>query len=260
MDVDSGDSTAVVTLPEDHWAVERGLESFDGPKAQMLGRYKSFEDFVDGHMKLVDYRGRSVALPKDDASDEDKAKAMRAIGLKLGVPESPEGYELKKPDDLPEGLGWDDDVAKAFAQFCYDNNIPKAKAQEIVKFQTDANVKQLEARTEQDKATAAEQDKAAKEATAALRDEIGADKFDAFMAKADKAYDLADKDAPGLKDLFDSTGLKNNAAVVKLMHKMYSQQIEEDTAAAGAGGGLGGAAGALSDDFYDTTDDGRPAE
>ena len=48
-------------------------------------------------------------------------------------PESPEGYNLK-PEQLPEGVTWDDNVAKRAAELAHKHNVPAAAMQEFMQF------------------------------------------------------------------------------------------------------------------------------
>ena len=56
-----------------------------------------------------------ISVPGEDASDEDKAKFRAA----LGVPDSPDGYEIKLPDpkDLPEELHPNEQTQTKLASF-----------------------------------------------------------------------------------------------------------------------------------------------
>jgi len=75
--------------------------------------------------KLIgaDRAGRTVVLPKD----ENDAEGMKAFRAKLGVPETPEAYELP----LPEGDNGE--FAKTAASWMHKAGVPKAAAQDIAK-------------------------------------------------------------------------------------------------------------------------------
>lgn len=68
-----------------------------------------------------------IAYPKEGA-DEAAIMAFRADA---GVPESPTGYDLK-PQQLPEGITWDDATANAYAEALHKHHIPAAAAKELV--------------------------------------------------------------------------------------------------------------------------------
>ena len=61
--------------------------------------------------QLVGKKADAVFIPSKDATEEELAE-FRA---KLGVPETPDGYGLKAPDDLPEGVVVSDEDMAEFA-------------------------------------------------------------------------------------------------------------------------------------------------
>ena len=74
---------------------------------------KDFEGWAKSYVDLNKMIGRSIRLPGDDLSPEDKEKHVKELRGKLmeagiieGVPESPEGYQYERPT-LGDGLQWD---------------------------------------------------------------------------------------------------------------------------------------------------------
>ncbi len=91
-------------------------------------KYKSPLDAVksDFHKeKLIGKKG--VVVPTDKSTPEEVSAFRKA----LGVPDKPEGYQLK-PAELPEGLTWSDDLAKPFADIAHKHNIPPGAMNEII--------------------------------------------------------------------------------------------------------------------------------
>lgn len=72
-----------------------------------------------------------VKLPGENATPEE----LQAFYRSLGAPEKPEDYGIAKPDDLPEGMGWDDKLASAFTAKASQIGLTKAQATELQKFQ-----------------------------------------------------------------------------------------------------------------------------
>jgi len=92
------------------------------------GKYKSPLDVVksDFHKeKMLGKRGTFV--PGENATPEEVAAFRKATG----VPEAADKYNLK-PAQLPEGLAWDDALAKPYAEIAHRHNIPEKAMQEIV--------------------------------------------------------------------------------------------------------------------------------
>ena len=95
----------------------------NGPNVEAI--LKSYQ----GMEQLVGRKAQAVLPPTEKSTPEEVAEYRKAIG----VPESPEAYNLK-PEQLPEGVTWDDNVAKKAAELAYKHNVPAAAMQEFMKF------------------------------------------------------------------------------------------------------------------------------
>lgn len=82
----------------------KGLEKFRSPK-QLLEGYSNLS-------QLLGKKADAVVIPGPDATPEEWAPVLK----RLGVPDSPEGYQLKAPDQLPEGVTVDAEELKEFAK------------------------------------------------------------------------------------------------------------------------------------------------
>ncbi len=67
--------------------------------------------------KLV---GQKLGIPGADATPEAKAAFQEA----MGVPKDPTGYGFKKPDNLPEGMGYDEADAAEWAKTFKEHGVP----------------------------------------------------------------------------------------------------------------------------------------
>lgn len=103
-------------LPEKFWRED---------KADVEALSKSYQ----GLEQLLGKKANSVPVPNEKSTPEEVAAYRKAIG----VPESPEGYKLK-PEQLPQGVTWDDSVAKRAAELAHRHNIPAAAMSELMKF------------------------------------------------------------------------------------------------------------------------------
>ena len=94
-----------------------------------LGKFQSFGDLAKGYVSLQSLMGskaNAVVIPGEKSTPEEIAAYRKAVG----VPDAPEGYQLK-PEQLPEGLSWDDELAKGFAEIAHKHNIPPAAMKEL---------------------------------------------------------------------------------------------------------------------------------
>lgn len=103
-------------LPEKFWRED---------KADIEALAKSYQ----GLEQLLGKKAHSVPVPNEKSTPEEVAAYRKAIG----VPDSPEGYQLK-PEQLPEGVVWDESVAKRAAELAHKHNIPAAAMSELMKF------------------------------------------------------------------------------------------------------------------------------
>jgi hypothetical protein len=103
-------------LPEKFWRND---------KADVESMAKSYQ----GLEQLLGKKANAIVPPTEKSSPEEVAAYRKAIG----VPESPEDYKLK-PEQLPEGVTWDESVAKRAAELAHKHNVPAAAMQEFMKF------------------------------------------------------------------------------------------------------------------------------
>jgi hypothetical protein len=103
-------------LPEKFWRND---------KADVESLSKSYQ----GLEQLLGKKANAIVPPSEKSTPEEVAAYRKAIG----VPESPEAYNLK-PEQLPEGVTWDDNVAKKAAELAHKHNVPAAAMQEFMKF------------------------------------------------------------------------------------------------------------------------------
>lgn len=172
--------------------------------AAALAKYPNPLELMRGHVNASKLIGQKTALkaPAPDAKPEEVAKFNAQIREVLGVPAKAEEYKLTKPDNLPQGLSWDEAKVGDWQKFFHENNIPPAIADKIV-------AKQAAEIASQAEAGKGKLDQWVKSQEAELRKEWGAD-FDANLGLAAKAASIA-----GF-DLNDSE-LGNNAKFVKAM-------------------------------------------
>jgi hypothetical protein len=106
--------TWIEQLPEDM----RADESFHG--------FKTIGDLANAHKTSLSERDGLIRVPGEDATDEDRSAFNKAIG----VPETPDGYELSPPEGLKEGL-YNKDIEASFRAKVHELGIPASKAAEL---------------------------------------------------------------------------------------------------------------------------------
>jgi hypothetical protein len=103
-ETDGGDAA-----PGDNWrdAIE------DEATRKLADRYTSPAALAKALGETQREMSGRLKLPGDDASDEDKAKFRKA----LGVPEEPSGYEISKPEQMDDATFKSDEMQGALGDF-----------------------------------------------------------------------------------------------------------------------------------------------
>lgn len=126
----SGAPTSATTAPTEpsqpvekpDW-LEAKFWTDKGPNVEALA--KSYEVA----QRALGRKAQAVVPPNEKSTPEEVAEYRKAIG----VPDSPEGYNLK-PEQIPEGVTWDDATAKKAAELAHKHNVPASAMQEFLRF------------------------------------------------------------------------------------------------------------------------------
>jgi hypothetical protein len=184
------------------------FDSFSNAEVKTWTQAKGFKDAAAvaesayNLEKLIghDRAGRTLVLPKDDASPEE----LRAFSAKLGVPEKPDGYKLPFPD------GTDPKLQETISTWMHKAGVPpkaaEALTQEMLGFsQAEQARAEQEMVAASDKAFADVTTKWGKDSQANL--EMGK-RFTAQLIPAEVTLDNGTKVSRQdfLQRVFDSTG------------------------------------------------------
>lgn len=150
----------------------------------------------------------------DAAKDKEEGKDADGKDKPTGAPEAYEDFTL------PEGMEMDVEVLGAFKNLAKELNIPQAKAQQLIDFQTQLATKQAE---EYQTAVA----KQSQEWAASIKNdpEIGGENYEKSVASAIKV--IQSFGDPALTELLNQSGLGNHPALFKFCHRI-SAAISED--------------------------------
>jgi hypothetical protein len=94
-----------------------------------FGKYRNVVELAKGlhnANRMIGQRG--VIVPTQDSPPEDVAAFRKA----LGVPDSVDGYKEIKPEQLPPGVDWNDEIAKPYIEIAHKHNITPKALKEMV--------------------------------------------------------------------------------------------------------------------------------
>lgn len=154
------------------------------------------------------------AKPDDADKPKDESKNADGKDKPTGAPEAYEDFTL------PEGMEMDVEILGEFKNLAKELNIPQAKAQQLIDFQSQLASKQAEAY--QAAVTKQAQDWAAEIKS---DPEIGGENYDKSVASAIKV--IQSFGDPALTELLNTSGLGNHPALFKFCHRI-SAAISED--------------------------------
>lgn len=188
--------------------------------------YKSVEDLAKAAVNQESLIGSSVRRPADDASETE----WNAFYSKIGRPEKPDAYELKRPEGLPSDLPYDEALAGSFKTWAHQAGLNGRQAQTL----HDAFAK---SQAEQAAAHVTALTKAVETTADALVKEWGPQESEGFK----KNHELANRALKklGLVESFQKSGiiLKDNALTDPALALAFAQIGEKMFAEDGIDGG-----------------------
>jgi hypothetical protein len=190
---------------------ENGL----GELTNTVAKYKSPEGLLKGAANLISFAGKKVegvVVPSEGSSEMEIAEYRKAIG----VPESATAYDLQ-PENLPEGMGWDDGLASEWQGAFHEAGISQEQAQQLSQAYTDITNKQLESATNQMNETSM----AEMEAQRGEVQKMWGDKYDGNM---DAAVNMATTLGFDTENQADLAALRSPRVLNMLLEKHSSLQ------------------------------------
>jgi hypothetical protein len=195
---------------------------------------KDFPTFVktafDAHREV----GARIPL-KVDATKPESVKAWRDENLpklyKAGVltapPASPADYGIARPEQIPDGLTWDDKRGEAYAALAHKHGISKEAASDFMAF----HLESLQGQAQSIKTSM-------EEGMAALKKEYG-DKFEERQEQASRLAAAIFKNEAEL-EWFEKLGLANHPTFMSVLMRLAPLAESDSSVLAGLGGSQAG--------------------
>ena len=152
-------------------------------------------------------------------------------GLLEAPPSTPEDYGVVRPDEIPEGLSWDDERAKKYAGILHKYGVPKAIVPELMELHKEALIGASRALN------------TAKETgIAALKEEFK-DKYDERMEQAKRLTKAIFK-SPEEIEFFSELGLGDHPGFLSVLMRLAPLALQDSSVLpSGSGGGDGSMTG-----------------
>lgn len=216
---------------------EAGMENL----TNTVAKYKSADGLLKGAANLVNFAGRKVEgviVPNEGSSPEEISEYKKAIG----VPESSTAYDLK-PENMPEGMDWDDNLAGTWQNAFHEAGISQEQAQQLSQAYSDITNTQLQQANETLSANAASE---MAEQAAQVQKEWGAN----YQNNLQSAVDMAEVVGFDLENQADMAAVRNPKVLNLLLAK--SQSMQEGTLPRGGdpSSSMGANSRAIADKIY----------
>lgn len=115
-------------------AWDKAPEAFK-PYVPTFQKYNDLESLLLGFGNASQFAGRKALLPlPDNAPPEARAEMEAHLRSLNRVPEKPEGYGLKRPEDLPEEA-WNPQLAQEFSALAHKHAISPQAVSELMAMQ-----------------------------------------------------------------------------------------------------------------------------
>jgi len=152
--------------------------------------------------ELDKFAGKAIAMPGDDAAADDWDK----FWSRLGRPESAEQYDLKVPENLPETLPYDEDLAKGFKSKAHELGLTQKQAAALHDFVAEYQVENVSKLTDQLGSSLQNDIDAANEAIRKEWGEPGSETYNANLEMAGRFFDAVDEKG-NLAEVLSKRGL-----------------------------------------------------
>jgi hypothetical protein len=188
-------------IPEKFWDAQKGE-----PKVDQLGAsYLQLE-------KAFGAKSQAPKKPGADASPEDQAKYYADLRKFTGAPEKPEDYGIKAPDNLPEGVEWNAELAGKAAGIAHKYGVPPEALHELINLNNE-NISSIVAKSES----------AQKEQVEAMVAELNAE----WKDDAKNNWQRANRGAIALGVDLEASGLGNNPHFIRAALR-FDEMISDD--------------------------------
>ena len=191
---------------------------------ETLSKFKDVGSLSNSYLELQKMVGSRDKIPTEESSEEE----VNSFYNKLGRPETPDSYDIKVPDQGGMAVPYDEKLYSEFLTTAHKSGLTNRQAQDAIDFYAKMN-------EEADINSTASMQQSKVNAETALKKEWGARDYEKNLAISRRAFNrFADDD---LKKFVQETGVSNNVAMVRFLHKIGKSFSDPDMGGAGKNSG-----------------------
>jgi len=210
-------------LPE-NWFLAGG-DAF-AAESETLSRFKSVDDLAKSYIHL---RKTGPSYPGQTATPEE-IERFRALAQ---VPPSPDAYGVQPPADLPEGMQWDGETLKSFAEIAHKNHVPAPAFKALIDQFTQLESQKLQAMQQQE-------EREFQQVQQEIQSILGPNQleYDRNVARINHTVALLADKANIAPDDPSLAAIRGNAAMIRILHQVAKMTAEDPTHAPAGYGDL----------------------
>ena len=191
---------------------------------EKLSNFKDVGSLINSYLYLQKMVGARDKIPTEESSEEE----VNSFYNKLGRPETPDSYDIKVPDQGGMAVPYDEKLYSEFLTTAHKSGLTNKQAQDAIDFYAKMN-------EEADINSTASMQQSKVNAETALKKEWGTKDYDKNLAISRRAFNrFADDD---LKKFVEETGVSNNVAMVRFLHKIGKSFSDPDMGGTGKNSG-----------------------
>ncbi len=203
-----------------------------------LQKFKDVEDIVRSYVSLESMLGKDrLIVPSEESAQADWDNFYN----KLGRPETPDGYELKLPDNIPVDEGF----VNNFKQWAHSVGLSKKQTAELAKKYAEFE-SQMVAQTQE------EINKNIMEAAESLKKDWGTE-YEANVERANAALSTAAAEIPELIEWLNASNILADPVFAKILN-FFGRGLSEDTLRGGRATTPQGTAEAKLNELFSDSD------
>jgi len=174
-------------------------------------------ELAKGYASLFQKMGTSVQIPNEDTPADE----ISAFYNKLGRPDTKDGYEIERPEKLPEGMNYDEKFEMTMRGIAHEAGITQPQMKTLVKAFNEYQIATFGEYTNELNRTREEGERALKEKWA--------DNYDANLQVAQRALKelVPGEDGEAFVKLIEDSKLGNNPVFVRAFHEIGKKMLDD---------------------------------